>query len=150
MKPIDINNVNKVSNDTQIGVKSKSKIKTNNKFGEIFEKELEALKNEKTTKSGNIMQTSQLLNIQHLSNENIFAEKGLKLCNEINNILDKISANLKDDKNIKELISKLNLSLQNLSKISEHVDNNDVKNTIDRTIFISNIEIEKYIRGDYS
>ncbi len=150
MKPIDFNSIDKITGNQQIESKNKQKDKTIGKFGEIFEKEIEALKNQNTSKSGNIMQTSQLLNIQNLSSDNIFAEKGLKLCSEINNLLDKMVAGLKDNSNIKGTISKLNSSLSDLSKISEHVEDKDVKDIINRTIFVSNIEIEKYIRGDYS
>ncbi len=150
MKPIDFNGINKVSGDTGISVKNKHKIKNGRSFEDILGEELDSLKNQKTSKSGNIMQTSQLLNIKPLSNENIFAEKGLNLCSEINNLLENMSSCLKDNGNVKDLISKLNSYVQDLSKVSDHIEDEGIKDIINRTTFLSNIEIEKYIRGDYS
>ena len=150
MKPIDISQVGKIISPENKQTDSKIK-KGDSKFDEILEAEFSNKKvgNEKTQKVENIMPSSQLLNITSLSNDAPFINKGLQLCNKVDNILSKIVTNSKENKNIKELFSNLNQTLNDLIKVSENVQDKNAKDLINRTIFISNIELEKYIRGDY-
>ena len=148
MKPIDISQLGKIS--TPEIKENKTGKKGDSKFEEILNAELKSGLNEKTQKVDNIMPCSQLLNVKHMNNESIFIEKGLQLCNKVNSIMENIVENIKSNKNVKTLFSNLNETLNDLLKISNSVEDKNIKDVIDRTIFLSNIELEKYIRGDYN
>ena len=150
MKPIDFSNVKKIGTDENVIEKKQGIKKGDSKFDDILKAELDEA--EKTLKTGtdNIMPQAHILNIKPLSNNEIFAEKGLQLCSEVNNIFSNIADNLKSNQNIKGLMGRLSNIINDLAKISSNVEDKNVKELIDKTIFTSNIEIEKYVRGDYS
>lgn len=150
MKPIDFGNVNKVGSEENLIEKKQSIKKGESKFDDILKAELED--SEKISKTGieNIMPQTHVLNIKPLSDNQIFIEKGLQLCSEINNIFQNLADKLTSDQNIKGLMNSLSDITGELSKISNNIDDENVKALIDKTIFTSNIEIEKYVRGDYS
>ena len=74
----------------------------------------------------------------------------MELVEKTEDILSKIVSNSKENKSVKTLFSNLNSITRDMLKISDNIQNKDAKELIDKTIFISNIEMEKYIRGDYS
>ena len=150
MKPIDFDNVKKIGTDENVIEKKQGIKKGDSKFDDILKAELD--ESDKTSKTGtdNIMPQTHILNIKPLSDNQIFAEKGLQLCSEVNNIFSNIADNLKSIHNIKGLMGQLSNIINDLSKISGNIEDKNVKELIDKTIFTSNIELEKYVRGDYS
>jgi hypothetical protein len=150
MKPIDVNQIGKLVSDETLKSKQ-SKQKTDSKFEEILESELGNIGSKpKSSKVDNIMPQSQLLNISEVSSDKLFLDKGLELVGKTEDILSKIVSSVKENKNVKGLFSSLNSTVSDLSKISDNIQNKEAKELIDKTVFISNIEMEKYIRGDYS
>jgi hypothetical protein len=150
MKPIDVNQIGKLVSDETLKSKQ-SKQKTDSKFEEILESELGSIGSKpKSSKVDNIMPQSQLLNISEVSSDKLFLDKGLELVGKTEDILSKIVSSVKENKNVKGLFSSLNSTVSDLSKISDNIRNKEAKELIDKTVFISNIEMEKYIRGDYS
>jgi hypothetical protein len=149
MKPIDVSQVNKVTSGENLQGKKTAKT-GDKKFEELFEAELNKVVENQSKKVDNIMPSTQLLNITHLNDDKIFAEKGLQLCNRVEDILSKVISNVKDNQKLKNLFANLNDTLKELSKVSENIKDEGAKDVINRTIFLSNIELEKYVRGDYS
>ncbi len=149
MKPIDVSQIGKtISEET---LKPKQKSKTGNvSFEELLESELSSIGGEKTSKVDNIMPQTQLLNISEISPDKIYLDKGMELVNKTEDILSNIVNSVNDENKLKNLFSKLNGTTSDLLKISGNIENKAAKDLIDKTIFISNIEMEKYIRGDYS
>ncbi|GEM_PF-4352008 len=148
MNPINFNNIEKILSQQQSEKTSVSK-KSDTKFSDILSAELAASATKGVTTTDNIMPLNPLLNIKSAENDDIFITKGLDLCSQINNILSDISSAIEDNKDIKSLFGKLSQTSKELNNISENVTDENVKNLIDRAVFTSNIEIEKYLKGDY-
>ncbi len=152
MNPQDISKIGEITkHETEIKVK-KGKEKIEKAFSEILDSEI-IKKKEEVKKSSPTIPANKLLNIKETSSESLFISKAFKIYSDLVNSLDKYKNILEDEnftlqkaklsiKDLKELVDKLHLILP-------EIQNSEIRNDIEKAILIGNVEIEKYLKGEY-
>ena len=148
----EIGKIGKILKEQQEIGKSKKTGTPETDFSKILEEEI-AQKTQKTRSSEGVIPTKNLLNIKQSSSEEIFIRKGIEKLSEMTDNLEKFkNIILSKNFNVSEannLIKLLRENIGHLNTILNNIQNQDVKNDINKAILISNVEIEKYLRGDY-
>ena len=148
----DIGKIGKILKDTQEISKNKKTSPKEADFSKILEQEI-SQKVESKSSTSPIIPSQNLLNIKQKESESIFIKKGIENMNEMLNNLDKFKNLLSSDSfNLDEAnntIKSLQKLIGNLNSILNNISNPEVKEDLNKAILIGNVEIEKYLRGDY-
>ncbi len=148
----DVGKIGKILKESQEINKNKQLQQTDTDFAKILEEEISQATT-KTDASSNVIPSQQLLNIKKTSTESIFIKKGLEQLGELTKNLEKFSKILNsknfDLDSANEIIKLLKDNLNLLNTIKDNISNPEIKNELSKAIVIGNVEVEKYLRGDY-
>ncbi len=148
----DVGKINKFQNLNQVKNADKKFNDSQVEFSEILEKELsQAI--ERTDKSTPIIHSQNILNIKNTSLHELFLKKGVETYKNLTNTLEKFKNLLGSDnfkvEDTKSAINDLKELIGKLENITSNIEDIDIKNEFNRAILIGNVEIEKYLRGEY-
>jgi len=150
MKPIDLNQIGKITTQETDKIKQKKVENREGKFDEIFENELKNLTGKKMENVNiNTIHSQPLLNL-NTDVSSILEKKCFEMCDYVTNLMEKLANDASSNKDVKNIISQLNEYSGKLTSLSKDISDPGLKEHIEKTVFLSNIEVEKYIRGDYS
>jgi len=151
MNPNEIGKIGKLTQQSQ-EITKKRNLKSKVSFEDVFKEELVEAKKEAKSVT-NISPPKQLLNIKNVKTEEIFIQKAfehyhlfLKSLDSFRNILSSRDFDIKEAKSIIENMSEI---VRKLKLLSDSIENREIKEDLNRAILIGNVEIEKYIRGEY-
>ncbi len=148
----DVGKIGKILKESQEVSKNKQPQKTDKDFEKILEEEISQTTS-KTDGTLNVIPSKQLLNVKNTSIENIFIKKGLEQLVEFTKNLEKFGKILNsknfDLNSANEIVKLLRDNLNLLNTIKENINNPEIKNELNKAIVIGNVEVEKYLRGDY-
>ena len=151
---MDINNVKKIGEilkELPEISKNKRIKKSDVDFSKILDEELKERASE-INKVHTIPSSQNLLNVKNVSTK-IFTTKGLHFFNRLTVELENFSKLLNSDNFHPEMantiVKKLQNTVGNLNSLIENIDDPNLRKDINRAMLMANIEIEKYLRGDY-
>ncbi len=148
----NVNKINKILKENLETPKGKNNKATTIDFDKILDEKI-AESTKEVKRSHSTPPVKQLLNIKETSTENIFIEKGFKYLNDLTLNLEKFERILNSDFfDINEANNTIKLIKENiniLNTITENIKDISIKKEFNKAITIGNIEVEKYLRGDY-
>ncbi len=151
MNPNEIGKISKITQQSQ-QITKKKEIKSNISFEDVLKEELVEAKKEAKSVS-NVVPPKQFLNIKNVKTDDIFIKKAFEhynlFLNSLNNFRNVLSNKNFDIKEAKSIIENLSELIKKLKLISDSIENSEVKQDLNKAIIIGNVEIEKYIRGEY-
>ena len=152
---MDLNNIVKLGKvqHHQHTEKSKRQHDANEvSFSEILDKEL-SQKSSEISQSNPLIPSQSILNIKQVSLDDAFINKGFETFEDLTNALGKfkdiLSENKFDTESAKSTINEIKNLIGKLENIAGNVGNQNIKEEFNRAILIGNVEIEKYLRGEY-